>query len=291
MALSASERIKLIQAIEAPLAEEDWPLIDLTFQQFGLPTEEVWNGTKQGYLLESLKVATDEILIELARHVGLEPERGVQEKVEPTFWESGTFRLFISHLAAHREYVGQLQETLSSYGISAFVAHNDIEPTLEWQAQIETALATCDGLVALLHPEFHSSSWTDQEIGYVMGRGLPTFAVRMGQDPYGFIARFQAFNGNSKTPTALAEELFHSLRTNKQTVTKMAEVLVALFERSGSFSRAKERIGYLEKLEQWHPSFNSRIESAAKNNPQISGSWGVPERVNSLLSRNGVPQF
>ena len=31
--------------------------------------------------------------------------------------------------------------------------------------QIETVLATCDALVALLHDKFHASKWTDQEIG------------------------------------------------------------------------------------------------------------------------------
>jgi nucleoside 2-deoxyribosyltransferase len=171
------------------------------------------------------------------------------------------------------------------YGISAFVAHKDIEPTLEWQSEIEAALATADSLVALLHPTFHESKWTDQEIGFAMGRGLPVFALRFGQDPYGFIGRFQAFTGRKKTPAELAEELFDAYRKNKQTQKRMGEVLVTLFEESNSFSHAKHRIGYLEDLKVWDASFIPRIKAAVKSNPQVSGSWEVPERVKDLAKK------
>lgn len=118
-----------------------------------------------------------------------------------------------------------------------------------------------------------------------MGRGLPVFAVRCGQDPYGFIGRFQGFNGANKTAGALAKELFEAYRKNKQTQKRMAEVLVSLFEESGSFAFAKTRIGYLEELEVWDPSFVHRIEAAANSNSQIEGSWGVPERVQKLAKK------
>lgn len=194
-------------------------------------------------------------------------------------------RLFISHLAVEREFAAALQKALLHFGISGFVAHNDIEPTSEWQAQIQTALATSDALIALLHKDFHASHWADQEIGFAMGRGIPVFAVRFAYAPYGFIARFQAFNGNNKTAPALARELFDAYRTNKETQRKMSEILIGLFEKSDSFAEAKERIGYLEELTVWEPSFSTRIRSAAKNNSQIIGSWGVLEKVENLAKR------
>jgi hypothetical protein len=46
----------------------------------------------------------------------------------------------------------------------------------------------------------------------------------------------------------------------------MAEVLIGLFEESGSFAQAKDRIGYLEDLEVWEPSFATRIRAAAEGN-------------------------
>ncbi len=118
-----------------------------------------------------------------------------------------------------------------------------------------------------------------------MGRGLPVFAVRFGQDPYGFIGRFQAFTGVGETADALAIELFDSYRKNKQTQRRMAEVLMNLFEDSGSFVAAKARIGYLEELESWDVAFVPRLETMVESKSQISGSWGVPEWVQKLAKK------
>jgi hypothetical protein len=67
----------------------------------------------------------------------------------------------------------------------------DIHPTKEWQDEIESALSSMDGFVALLTDNFHESDWTDQEVGFALARGVPIVAVRLGRDPYGFIGRFQ----------------------------------------------------------------------------------------------------
>lgn len=116
--------------------------------------------------------ASDQTLINLAQHVGYEFEQiGAQTRVDLPFWRKGMLRVFVTHLSTYKEFAGNLQVCLLTYGISCFVAHNDIEPTLEWQTEIETALATCDALVALMHATFHTSNWTDQEMGFAMGRG------------------------------------------------------------------------------------------------------------------------
>jgi hypothetical protein len=118
-----------------------------------------------------------------------------------------------------------------------------------------------------------------------MGRGLPVFSVRLGQDPYGFIGRLQAFDGKNKTADVLAAELFVAFRKNKQTQGKMADSLVRLFEESHRYATAKERIRHLEELELWEPSFSERITAAAKRNSQISESFGVPGRIRALVAR------
>lgn len=285
MPLSPSQRVLLMKEIVTRLGTEDWPLIDVTLKQFSLPWSDDWHGTKDAYVLRMVEEAPDQALIDLAQHVGFHFKEITTPRVDPPFWRNGMLRLFVTHLATYRVFAAELQEALLDFGVSCFIAHNDIEPTQEWQTQIETALATCDALVALLHQNFHASSWTDQEIGFAMGRGVPTFAVRFEQDPYGFIGRFQAFNGNKKTAATLARELFDAYRKNKQTQLRMGEVLVGLFEQSGSFADARARIGYLEDLAHWEPSFSTRVSSAAKNNSQVSGSWGVPGRVTALVKK------
>lgn len=289
MGLPPSKRITLIKEIGSRLADEEYPLIDLTLNQYRLPTRDQWGESKEAYVLQMTSEASDDTLTDLAQHLGFQLDEAAKTRVEPVFWRTGMFRLFLSHLSEKRAVATNLQTVLLDYGISGFVAHNDIEPTAEWLIEIETALATCDALVALLHKDFHASKWTDQEVGFAMGRGVPVYTIRFGEDPYGFVGRFQAFNGGGKSADALARELFDAYRKNKQTQRKMSEVLVSLFEQSGSFAEAKARIGYLEELEVWEPSFATRLRAATKGNSQVSGSWGVPERVQKLLKARAAP--
>ncbi len=285
MTLSPSQRILLIKNIATRLGSEGWPNIDLTLKQFSLPFSDAWNGDQEPYIMKMIERASDQSLLDLGQHVGFKLEDLNMSRNEPDFWHEGMFRLFVSHIATHREFASDLKNALSEYGIFCFVAHNDIEPTKEWQTQIETALVTCDALVALLHEGFHASNWTDQEIGYAMGRGVPVFSVRFEQIPYGFIGRFQAFNGNGKTAISIARELFNAYRRNQDTQRRMGEILIKLFEESSTFNEAKTRIGYLEESEFWEPTFSSRLIEALKNNSQISGSWGVPNRVDLLIQK------
>jgi hypothetical protein len=106
-------------------------------------------------------------------------------------WSENSYRVFLSHKAEVKRETAQVKEGLAWFGFSCFVAHEDIHPTLAWQDEIENALATMDALVALMTENFHESDWTDQEVGYAYGRGVPIVAVRLGRNPYGFIGKFQ----------------------------------------------------------------------------------------------------
>jgi hypothetical protein len=285
MSFSPSQRIKLIKQISERLSGESWSIIDLTLKQFSLPTSDEGSGSTSHYVIAMTERAPDQILIDLAQHLGVPIEAASVSYIEPGFWSKGLLRIFISHIAAHKAWAAQLQEALLQFGISGFVAHNDIEPTLEWQDEIELALSTCDALVALLHARFHESKWTDQEIGFAMGRNVPVFSIKLGELPYGFIGKFQAFNGKNNEPYELAEDIFNACRKHKQTKGIIAQTLVTLFENSNNFAEAKHRIGYLEELDSWEPTFSKRIQDAVKNNNQIEYSWGVADRVNALAKK------
>jgi hypothetical protein len=288
MKLTKSQRVKVIQDVASHLGPEDWTTVDLVLSQFGLPTTNEWQGSTSSYVIKMIEEASDDELVELGQHFGMEFEGAdlavAPDKV-PEYWSDGHLRVFISHLTGHKQQAADLQIAMRRYGMSGFVAHNDINPTVEWQIEIETALSTCDLLVALIHPDFAASKWCDQEIGYALGRGIPVFAVRCGADPHGFVSRFQAFNGNVKTPIQLAKELFEAAIDHKKLQDKMADIVIDLFVTSGSFATAKERVGYVERLKVWDSSYTARIEKALKQNDQIYGSWGVPEQVKKLLKK------
>lgn len=121
----------------------------------------------------------------------LSGKRDVPNEAVKRIWGQGAFRLFLSHKAFVKKQTAELKEHLALFGFAAFVAHADIHPTKAWQDEIENALASMDGFVALMTPDFHDSDWTDQEVGYALARGVSIIAVRLGLDPYGFIGKFQ----------------------------------------------------------------------------------------------------
>jgi len=109
-------------------------------------------------------------------------------------WGTEGFRLFLSHKTEVKRQAATLKDKLKLFGVSAFVAHEDIHPTRAWQDEIENALHSMDGFVAIMTDGFHDSLWTDQEVGFALARGVPVIALRMGKDPYGFLGKFQALS-------------------------------------------------------------------------------------------------
>lgn len=289
MALTPSERAHLIRDIADRLSDNTWPIIDMTLRQFDLPTTDEWRGGTHAYVIAMVEDSSDKSLVELGSHVGCELDLSLYSEAIPSFWGGGHFRLFISHLWEYRLFAGQIEADLRDFGISSFIAHKDIEPTQVWQNEIESALATCDAMLALLHPDFHSSKWTDQEIGYGMGRQLLIVAVDLGTTPYGFIGKFQAITGIGENPTRLARHLSEILRQHPQTQRRMAEAAVDYFAESPSFDEAKRRIFLLEQLEHWSGLMTEKARSALKDNYQITEAWGVPDRLESLIQKWTTP--
>lgn len=76
----------------------------------------------------------------------------------PQFWKPNRLKVFISHLAKNKMRAAEMKLGLANWGVSAFLAHQDIEPTREWQTEIEAALMTMDVLVALIEPGFRESA-------------------------------------------------------------------------------------------------------------------------------------
>ena len=59
----------------------------------------------------------------------------------PSFWEASHFRIFISHVATYKKQARELKIAFKKYGVTSFVAHEDIEPTKKWLDEIQSALS------------------------------------------------------------------------------------------------------------------------------------------------------
>jgi len=201
-------------------------------------------------------------------------------------WDPGRFRLFLSHVAAHKIAVSAVKDEFARLGVSAFVAHEDIEPSAEWQLEIELALRSMNALAALLTPDFHQSKWTDQELGFGLGRGILVVPVRLGVDPYGFIGKQQALSAGLDRPCELASGLVDILLKHGTTGATMREALLVALENSSSFATSKAVTTRLEQVEEWLPAQIHRMSAACKANVQVAEAYGVPTRIAALGKRS-----
>lgn len=209
--MKVSERLSLNRQIANELAKRySWAEAEQFLEAFGLSTKDAgsWDDDTDYYrtILSRAGLGT---LGEIVEDLGLPAfSDSAPIRQMPRIWtDTSKLRVFVSHLSVEKLKATRMRDCLAEHQMSAFVAHEDIEPTLEWQVQIERGLTNCELFVSLHTPGFSASHWTQQEVGYAVGRGVKIIAVRMGEDPVGFIQKNQALSRGSKIADALASEI------------------------------------------------------------------------------------
>ena len=200
-------------------------------------------------------------------------------------WGTGAPRVFLSHRADFKAETKQLKDELTRYGAASFVAHEDIEPTRAWQAEIERALASMDVLVALLTDGFAGSYWSNQEVGVALGRGVPVITVRISEDPRGFIGGSQAISGHARTPSEWAKGLIAAFSGHSRLTRPLLVGLVNQWEIAPNFMEAIRVMDLLDASKTMPADLLARIEAAFKANDQLHNSGGVHRKYPAFLAR------
>lgn len=165
-----------------------------------------------------------------------------------SMWKPGYFRLFISHVSKYKESASNLKNSLATYGIDCFVAHEDITPSKEWEIEIENGLFTMDALCAIVVPEFSGSAWCDQEVGIALGQHKLVISINKGENPYGFFGKFQALKSKS-TSAEMAAEVWKAISNNDRTKDLYSEKLINLLLNVKNDAECKTLIQILEMYE------------------------------------------
>lgn len=249
------QKIELIDEIGRELQERmKFNEIYGYFKSYEIPTDHQPSyNSKYVYVKEVLPKVNDNIVLEIASELGIVHEgvSSIQTKVkesEATFWKPGHFKLFVSHLSNFKKTIGILKAELEKYGISSFVAHEDIEPTKQWQDEIEKGLFSMDAFCAVLMEGFKESNWTDQEVGIAVGKDVLIIPISKGLNPYGFIGKYQGFQAIGKNVGQVAEGIFETISKNEKTKAKYLNTLVELILLSNSAEQGIERLKALKKI-------------------------------------------
>ena len=182
-------------------------------------------------------------------------------------WGDSGFRIFLSHRSEVKVETAELKERLGIFGVTSFVAHEDIHATQAWQDEIENALASMDGFVALMTADFHESEWTDQEVGYAVARGVPIIAAKLGRDPYGFIGKFQAMRTNWQT---CAEDVVKILLKSDRMLSSYFDAL----RTCSSFDRGNVQSKVLDSIASLTEQQVDELVKIYNQNSELRGSFG-----------------
>ncbi len=182
--------------IEIVTADHSWTFdrTNLLLGECGFQRLDPYDNNGEFTFADSIREISDSDLIEMYSIVTDTDVDDVDAYIDTTnssLWKSGYVRVFLSHSAAHKQFIGHVADELAVSGIHAFVAHDTMEYEEPWQDQIEHGLRTMQAFVAIIHPEFLPSAWCQQQVGWALGRGVPRNAIRYPSDPAGFVGRTQ----------------------------------------------------------------------------------------------------
>jgi hypothetical protein len=214
-------------------------------------------------------------------------QQGAPEEEPPSYWQSGSFRLFVSHTSANKTRAHALKASLAEYHIAAFVAHDDIIPTKEWEAEIERALRTSDALAAIISTDFIESRWCDQEVGFALGRGKLIVPLCSETIPHGFLSKYQRLPTKGLVASIVAEQLFETLLSHSLTSPRMTDALVDRMANSPSYAISRRTMNLLEKVTRLNDSQVAKLVQATESNRQIREVDSVPIRIQRLVARIG----
>ena len=88
--------------------------------------------------------------------------------------------VFLSYNHDNRVLAGRVKQRLEKLGFAAFLAHEDIEVSEKWRSEILKHLDSCSGMLAIVTENFSKSAWTNQEVGFLMGRNKPIVSLAFG---------------------------------------------------------------------------------------------------------------
>ncbi len=276
--LTPAKRADLLIRLLARLFERDWADIDIILTTFGLDGLDLEGNpdyaTAHSQCRSSLQAADSSILQQLATYVlgsdgDLEDFSVTEVGSADDLWGAGVARVFLSHLAAERGFVGEVSGHLSSIQVRSFVAHDTIDVSREWQSEIEMALRTADALVGLAHPGFHNSYWTQQEIGWALGRNIPVLIIGLGETPQGFPARYQSPMLREASAWKVASTIAVWLTRDERWRDAVVEALVHDLQDASSFVAGKAAAKRLSEVGKLTPAVLDAIEEAYLSNDQL----------------------
>lgn len=213
-----------------------------------------------------------------------------------SIWKPAHLRLFISHRDEHKLAATKIAEGLEPLGVSGFVAHHTIEPMSTWRDEILNGLETMEFMLACITDDFHEGSWTDQEVGFALGKGVPIIRLKLqSQDPRGFISDIQAMRGDLNNPGDSVEEIYRVLCDKLGQAKRLQRAMIAALAASPNFIETRNRFdrmnAYVKELSK--DEVRQIMEAFGKNENLYHAIWltNSANRLTKFMERCTSKKF
>ena len=201
--------------------------------------------------------------------------------VSADFWKEGYIKLFVSHLSSNKERMSALKASLAHWGISAFIAHEDIEASREWRDEVEAGLETMEVLAAVVEPGFKESDWCAQEVGFALGRKIDIVPLRAGLDPFGFFGKYQGIQIKGKTPEVVAGDIAQILLKKPKHRDKCLQAM----GRALGVLQSSKKVELINQLDSWSIATDEQLKSLVEG---ASLSKYEQEKLKNVIARVGA---
>lgn len=196
-----------------------------------------------------------------------------------------SIRAFLSHAAKEKEIAGKLKEKIQPYGIDVFVAHDDLEGATEWMSELHTEIKECEIFLVLLSENYHSSDFTDQELGMALSYEKPIIPICIDSTiPYGFISKLQRIKSNPGFYNH--EEIMSIIMQHSDPGQEFIDMLISTLEQARSFNMAYKYATELLPYKNLTKEQTLKILNAYDNNSQIFNSFMAAPEVKTILRNN-----
>ncbi len=295
--MRAIDRVRAIQAIvgsmEDTMGFED---IRVFFEAMDMEAETDSNGdpisgTKRDIIRSYIDTCPNAKLIDIAEQFGLGlniASSSIAQLGESEYWLEGHFRVFISHVHTEKVSAANLKGSLQRYGITCFVAHEDIATSDEWRDEILKCLNSMDAMVTILSGDFGASKWCDQEVGFAVCRDVLIVPLNKGVQPYGFIEKYQAYPATGRPVGQVAQTVFETLAANRRTREILADSLVRLIPIISQADLSIFRLHQLNAIGGLEKHHWEKLRNSVQAQSALSDVTQLVAILNPMLASKGV---
>jgi len=197
--------------------------------------------------------------------------------------ELRTLRVFLSYSHKDKKLAGEIKKRLEHHGFEVFLAHEDIEPSREWQEEIIHNLKGCDIFIPIVSENFKESKWCDQESGFAFAEGKYIIPINVNFVPYGFIGKYQALKIDESISDSCAKII--DIIKKSPLKEKLTDYVIKMFIKSRNFDVANANAQLLEKYEPFTEDQINEIIRGYVTNYQISGGFAAKRIVRRMFEK------